>query len=102
VPQAFYSVTDGIDVYLLGGANLILRYLKDTTKDIDPSIILEQKGFPRWDIFVEVVSDVLQLTPAMRERSDVTQRFGSLMVYLLSLTDIFVFKSVTEREGKIV
>jgi DNA-binding Lrp family transcriptional regulator len=128
------ALTEKVDVYLLGGANLILRDLKDTTKDIDvvvenkntfrvlvealreqgykerqdlaatyedlnPSIILEKQGFPRWDIFVEVVADALHLTPAMQERSNETRKFGSLTVHLLSLTDIFVFKSVTEREG---
>jgi predicted transcriptional regulator len=128
------ALAQEVDVYLLGGANLILRGLKDTTKDIDvvvedkgsfrvlvealreqgyeerqdlaaayedlnPSIILEQQGFPRWDIFVEVVADALHLTPAMRERSDETRTFGNLTVHLLSLTDIFVFKAVTEREG---
>ena len=128
------ALTEKVDVYLLGGANLILRDLKGTTKDIDvvvenkdvfrvlvealreqgyeerqdlaaayedlsPSIVLEQQGFPRWDIFVEVVADALHLTPAMRERSTETRTFGSLTVHLLSLTDIFVFKTVTEREG---
>lgn len=122
------------DVYLLGGGNLILRGLKDSTKDVDlvvkdgqtffefaeplqelgyeergdledtydqldPSIVLEKEGFPRWDIFVETVADQLQLTNAMIERCDRTIKYGNLRVHLLSLTDIFVFKSITEREG---
>ena len=83
-----------VDVYLLGGGNLILRGLKDSTKDVDlvvedsqtffavaetlqdqgyeergdleaaytqldPSIVLEKEGFPRWDIFVETVAGQL-------------------------------------------
>ena len=123
-----------VDVYLLGGGNLILRGLKDSTKDIDlvveddqtfvvlaeslrdlgyeergdveaaynqldPSIVLEKEGFPRWDIFVETVAGQLQLTEAMIERSDQSFEYGKLHVHLLSLTDIFVFKSITEREG---
>jgi predicted transcriptional regulator len=123
-----------IDVYLLGGGNLISRGLKDTTKDIDlvlsdedayrdmvqvlrelgyeergeiddvyedldASIILERDHGPRWDIFVGVVADALHLTPGMRERSDRTMQYGELNVYLLSLTDIFVFKAITDREG---
>lgn len=122
------------DVYLLGGGNLILRGLKDSTKDVDlvvedgqtffalaeplqelgyekrgdlenaydqldPSIVLEKEGFPRWDIFVETVAGQLQLTDAMIERCDRTIEYGNLRVHLLSLTDIFVFKSITEREG---
>lgn len=122
------------DVYLLGGGNLILRGLKDSTKDVDlvvedgqtffalaallqklgyeerrdledaydkldPSIVLEKEGFPRWDIFEGTVAGQLQLTNAMIERCDRAIKFGNLRVHLLSLTDIFVFKSITEREG---
>ncbi|MEF8826554.1 MAG: helix-turn-helix domain-containing protein [Halapricum sp.] len=123
-----------VDVYLLGGGNLILRGLKDSTKDVDlvvedgqtffalaeslrdlgyeergdleaaytqldPSIVLEKEGFPRWDIFVETVAGQLQLTEAMIERCDQSFEYGNLHVHLLSLTDIFLFKSITEREG---
>jgi DNA-binding transcriptional ArsR family regulator len=123
-----------VDVYLLGGGNLILRGLKDSTKDIDlvvaddqtlvavaeslqelgyeerrdieavysqldPSIVLEQEGFPRWDIFVETVAGQLQLTEAMIERCDQSFEYGTLHVHLLSLTDILLFKSITDREG---
>ena len=123
-----------VDAYLLGGGNLILRGLKDSTKDVDlvvkdgqtfvaiaeslqdlgyeergdleaaynqldPSIVLEKEGSPRWDIFVETVAGQLQLTEAMIERCDQSFEYGNLHVHLLSLTDIFVFKSITEREG---
>jgi predicted transcriptional regulator len=123
-----------VDVYLLGGGNLILRGLKDSTKDVDlvvedgqtfvavaetlqdqgyeergdleaaytqldPSLVLEKEGFPRWDIFVETVAGQLQLTEAMIERCDHSVEYGNLHVHLLSLTDIFLFKSITEREG---
>ena len=79
-----------VSVYLLGGGNLILRGVKDSTKDVDfivddrqtfvalaeslqglkseecsdleaaynqldPSIVLEKDGRPRWDIFVEAI-----------------------------------------------
>lgn len=123
-----------VDVYLLGGSNLILRGLKDSTKDVDivvedgqtfvalaeslqelgyeergdledaynqldPSIVLEKEGFPHWEIFVETVAGQLQLTDAMVERCDQTIEYGNIRVHLLSLTDIFVFKSITEREG---
>ena len=123
-----------VDVYLLGGGNLILRGLKDSTKDVDlvvedgqtffavaetlqdqgyeergdleaaytqldPSLVLEKEGFPRWDIFVETVAGQLQLTGAMIGRCDHSVEYGNLHVHLLSLTDIFLFKSITEREG---
>ena len=35
----------------------------------------------------------------MIERCDQSVEYGNLQVHLLSLTDIFLFKSITEREG---
>lgn len=128
------EVEESVETYLLGGGNLILRGLKDSTKDIDlvveshselthlvttlqrqgftertdlkqayeeldPSIILEREGYPNWDIFVENVAGKLHLTEGMKERVDETRRFGDMELHLLSLTDIFLFKSVTDREG---
>lgn len=122
------------DVYLLGGGNLILRGLKDATKDVDivveeeqafvalvehlqelgyeeqgdlgaaydrlqPRVVLEKDGFPRWDIFVRTVAGQLQLTDAMIARADRSLEYGQLHVHLVSVTDIFVFKAITEREG---
>ncbi len=123
-----------VDAYLLGGGNLILRGLKDSTKDLDivvedredfmalgetlrgmgyeerrdleeayekldPAVIFEREGSPRYDIFVETVAGALQLTEEMRGRVDRTVEYGGLRLHLLSLTDIFLFKSITEREG---
>lgn len=123
-----------VDTYLLGGANLILRGLKDTTKDVDlalrdredyrslveilkdqgfgekpelgrayeglrPSIVLEREGSPRWDLFLEEVAGTLQLTEEMVRRSEKAKVFGNLTLRLLSFTDLFIFKSVTDREG---
>ncbi len=122
------------DIYLLGGGNLILRGLKDTTKDIDivlddeesyqrlvkslinlgygekknldeayenleASIILDKDHSPRWDVFLKIVADSLHLTPGMKTRSDKKKKYGNLRVHLLNLTDIFLFKAITEREG---
>lgn len=62
----------------------------------------EKKEFPRWDIFsLEAVAGQFQLTPAMIEWCDQSFEYGNLHVYLLSLTDIFVLKSITEREGNL-
>ena len=35
----------------------------------------------------------------MQNRSETARQFGNLHLHLLSLTDIFVFKAVTDREG---
>lgn len=128
------SLSEPLDAYLLGGGNLLLRGLKDSTKDIDlvvdsrgaftrlvdvleehgftertdlehayeeldPSIILTKEGFPSWDVFVKAVAGKLRLTDSMKTRVDETRRFANLEIHLLSLTDIFLFKTVTDREG---
>lgn len=122
-----------VDAYLVGGGNLILRELKDSTKDLDivvdsnetlltlgeavralgyeertdlekayeeldPAVVFEKDGAPRYDIFVTTVAGKLELTEQMK-RADRTYDYGNLQLHLVSLTDIFLFKSVTEREG---
>ncbi|MGM0405121.1 MAG: helix-turn-helix domain-containing protein [Thermoplasmatota archaeon] len=122
------------EVYLIGGGNLILRNLKDSTKDIDLVLegkgdldrfvkalqkagykkktdltntyqrlgartVLERSNHPRWDLFVEKVAGMLRLTKDMKTRAVPKEDHGSLKVRLVSLTDLFLFKSVTDREG---
>jgi hypothetical protein len=48
---------------------------------------------------METVAGQLQLTPAMIEWCDRSFEYDNLHVHLLSLTDIFGFKPITEREG---
>ncbi len=128
------ELSKGMDVYLIGGGNLIMRDLKDSTKDIDIILedkknldifvdtlqeagyerntelkktyerldartVLEKPNRPRWDIFVEKVAGLLSLTQDMKDRVQKEKNYGNLTVHLVSLTDIFLFKSVTDREG---
>ncbi|MFW5953564.1 MAG: helix-turn-helix domain-containing protein [Candidatus Natronoplasma sp.] len=128
------ELSQEMDVYLIGGGNLILRDLKDSTKDIDILLeskkdldefvnslkkagyekdselknsyerlgartILEKSNHPRWDLFVEKVAGLLRLTEEMKARVTKKEDHGGLTVQLVSLTDIFLFKSVTDREG---
>lgn len=123
-----------IKVFMIGGGNLILRKIKDTTKDLDlvveskedfllltsllekagyqkvlklekiyeqmlPSAIMEKEGAPRCDIFMKIVCGALTLSEEMMERSLLFKKFDHLTLNLLSLEDIFLFKSITEREG---
>ncbi|MFB6187228.1 MAG: transcriptional regulator, partial [Halobacteriaceae archaeon] len=68
-------------------------------EELDPSIILAKDGFPNWDIFIEEVAGKLHLTDSMKDRVDEIHSFDNFEIHLLSLTDIFLFKSVTGREG---
>ncbi|MFY9605942.1 MAG: hypothetical protein WAS24_04345 [Thermoplasmata archaeon] len=58
----------------------------------------DQKGM-RVDIFVETVCRKIKVTSSIAARSRLHSRYGKLEVYLVSPEDIFLFKSVTEREG---
>ncbi|QSG07332.1 transcriptional regulator [Halapricum desulfuricans] len=73
--------------------------LEEAYKELDPAIVFEKEGSPRYDVFVEAVAGKLQLTEEMMGRIDQTFAHGSLRMHLLCLTDVFLFKSITEREG---
>jgi hypothetical protein len=60
--------------------------------------ILENEDGFRWDIFNEYVCRKLRLSTGMIERSRVLFKSGLLMVRLISKEDIFLFKTVTERD----
>jgi len=55
----------------------------------------------RLDIFKKLVCGKLQLSKDMIERSKIQLELSNLTLKTLSLEDIFVFKSITEREGDI-
>ncbi len=62
------------------------------------SQILENADGFRWDIFHEAVCRKLRLSTGMIERSAVIFKSGFLTVRLISKEDIFLFKTVTERD----
>lgn len=128
------KLSEELDVFIIGGENLIIRRLKDSTKDLDvilenkknldrfvdalegigyskgldientydrldARIVLEKSNHPRWDIFVKEVAGLINLTETMKARIQEKKKYGRLNVNLISLTDSFLFKSVTDREG---
>ena len=60
--------------------------------------ILENSDGFRWDIFVRIISDKLGLSYGMITRSQPFLKQAGLTVRLLSNEDIFLLKSVTERD----
>ena len=60
--------------------------------------ILENIDGFRWDIFEQVVAKKLVLSKGMIKRSQLLFDRGNLQVRLLSKEDIFLLKSVTERD----
>ncbi len=73
--------------------------LTNTYQKLGAKTVFERSNHPRWDIFVEKVAGILRLTEDMKTRAVQKENYGSLKVRLVSLTDLFLFKSVTDREG---
>lgn len=61
-------------------------------------IIVFLKDDKRIDVFVRNVSSQLELTNEMQKRSQEYDKFGNLKIMLVSNEDIFLFKSITDRE----
>ena len=106
-------------IYLTGGANMVLRGLKISTKDIDIIVskrdfdkilkVLASIGFSckhgiceredcRIDIFKEKILRGYRLSVEIRKRAKMVWKGKNLKVYLLSLEDVFLFKSYASRE----
>lgn len=60
-------------------------------------IVENHDGF-RWDIFHEYVCKKLRLSPGMIKRATLFVETGQLNVWIISKEDIFLLKSVTERD----
>ncbi len=65
---------------------------------LEPSGVFVAEDYPRVDLFTRSVLGKLVLTDSIRERAE-ERRFQKLIVKLLSLEDVFLFKSVTDRVG---
>jgi DNA-binding Lrp family transcriptional regulator len=113
------KLKERIEVYIIGGVNLVLRGLKISTKDID--LIVEKKhykalkdvlislGFSfsnnifekekyRIDVFVERVINGYYLSERMKKDREKIFEFKNLVAYLLPLEYVFLFKSYSSRE----
>lgn len=61
-------------------------------------IIVFMKDDKRIDVFIRDVSNQIELTKEMQKRSQEYGKFDNLAVRLVSNEDIFLFKSITDRE----
>jgi len=72
--------------------------LTPSDRKLNPSGIYVAEGMPRFDLFTKVICNALFLTDEIKNRAE-TMAFGKLVLHLLSLEDVFLLKSITEREG---
>jgi DNA-binding MarR family transcriptional regulator len=70
----------------------------DADKRLNPSGIFVKAGSPRVDIFVERIMNTFTLTDSMKTRSS-TEEIGFLRLHIIGNEDLFLLKSITEREG---
>ncbi|MBL7147973.1 MAG: hypothetical protein ISS82_04060 [Nanoarchaeota archaeon] len=61
-------------------------------------IIVFLKDNIRIDVFVKNVSNQLELSEEMQKRTKEYDKYGNLKIMLVSNEDIFLFKSITDRE----
>lgn len=71
----------------------------DEYMDMGASFILENADGFRWDVFVRQVMRKFIFSKSMEERAEGFGSYGKLKIGLASGSDIFLFKSITEREG---
>lgn len=70
--------------------------------DLSATCIYAKDGAPQWDLFNRIVCKKLRLSSGMRARSTRFDGSGSkLELRLIAPEDIFVFKSITERQGDV-
>ncbi|HIH21418.1 MAG: hypothetical protein QT12_C0015G0007 [archaeon GW2011_AR21] len=68
---------------------------------LETSSMLQKKGFPRMDIFTKKICNALKFSKRMQERSK-KMTDGRIELYLTSLEDIFLLKSVSSRDSDLV
>jgi len=66
------------------------------------ALAVYKKEDSRIDIFLKQVGKMLLLSENMTKRSEKYKDYGKLAIYLVSNEDIFLFKSMTSREGDVV
>lgn len=95
-------VRSGNDMTLLKVALKRMGYsipaIRGPYKEMQASLIMENQDGFRWDIFVNVICGGLKLSDAMVNRAVALFSMDRVSVNMISLEDIFIFKSVTSRE----
>jgi hypothetical protein len=79
----------------LGGEEISVSERK-----LNPSGIFVKEAYPRVDIFLKSVCNAFQLSASMKSRCEVRE-MGKMGLHVMSNEDLFLLKSVTDREGDI-
>lgn len=69
-------------------------------RKLNPSGIFVKEASPRVDIFVKTICNAFNLSNSMKSRCTIKE-IGNLKLHIMSNEDLFLLKSVTDREGDI-
>jgi len=69
-------------------------------KKLNPSGVFVKEGYPKIDLFVGRICDAFHLSDSMKRRSEL-KKMGNLNFNIMSNEDLFLLKSITDREGDI-
>ena len=106
--------TKDIDIVLLSAkeAKSLIDALKETGylelkgkelqyDQLEATAMLAKDGYPRIDLFVNKICGMLEFSSEMQKRSKKIKA-GKLELYLTSLEDIFLLKSISSRDSDLV
>ena len=74
--------------------------ISKTDMKLNPSEIFVKENRPRVDLFVGLICNAFYLSDSMRKRCEIRE-IGNLKLRIMSNEDIFLLKSITDREGDI-
>jgi DNA-binding transcriptional regulator GbsR (MarR family) len=69
--------------------------------ELDTSAMLEKNNYPRVDLFLNTICGMLEFSKGMQKRSKQT-RIGKVNIFVASLEDVFLLKSISSRDSDIV
>lgn len=72
--------------------------IPETDQRLGPSGIFVKEGYPRVDIFTNLICNKFKPTPTMMDRSE-KRIFEKLELFIMSKEDLFLLKAITGREA---
>ncbi|HEV2119967.1 MAG TPA: winged helix-turn-helix domain-containing protein [Candidatus Bathyarchaeia archaeon] len=84
----------------LGFRRIAEKEMGTQDRRLEPSGIFVAENYPRVDLFTKKVLGKFVLTDEMKDRTEEV-RFEKLRLKLVSLDDVLLFKSITDRAGDI-
>jgi len=82
------------------GYRALAGEISKTDMKLNPSGIFIKQDYPRIDVFVGLICNAFNLSDSMMNRCELRE-MGNLKLCIMSNEDIFLLKSVTDREGDI-